>query len=78
MSDNGNGRTFQPRIREDGAVQAGGLTLFTVAPGSLELRFPDRYRARCQARGTDDVQVSLLELIEEILLYYESRVDSCP
>jgi hypothetical protein len=65
-------------VREDGAVQAGGLTLFTVRPGSLELEFADRYRARCLARGTDAVPVSLLELVEELLLYYEARAGDGP
>ena len=61
-------RTFEPTIREDGLVLAGGMALFSV-DGAGRLVFDDRYGARCRARGTDDVSVDAVELLEAILDY---------
>lgn len=66
--------THPCRIREDGAVQAGGLTPFHIAP-DLTLRIPDRYQARCRARGTPDVRVPLLQFLQELLDYLD-EIDS--
>lgn len=66
------GRTFEPTIREDGLVLAGGMALFTVDEGG-RLVFEDRYRVRCRARGTDDVPVDVVELVEVLLDYLRER-----
>lgn len=67
------GHTFEPVIREDGMVLAGGMALFSVDGGRLV--FEDRYRVRCRARGTDDVPVDAVELLEAILDYLRRGQD---
>ena len=63
--DNHTGRTFPPTLRED-HILAGGMTLFQVDDEG-RLVFEDRYRRRCIARGTDDVPVHVLDLMELLL-----------
>ena len=73
MSDNGNGHgTFRPVIREDGTAQAGGMSLFRVDDEGRVV-FADRYRARCRARGTDDVPVDVLELLDALTEHLRAR-----
>ena len=68
MTDNTNDRTFKPTIRE-GQILAGGMRIAEVGSEG-QLVFEDRYRRRCVARGTDDVQVDLMELLEALLHHY--------
>ena len=62
-------RTFPPTIREDGRVLAGGLTLFEVTADG-RLAFEDRFRRRCQERGTPDVEVDLSDLLDQLLYHF--------
>ena len=62
-------RTFKPEISEDGTILAGGMKIGTVR--ETDWVFPDRYLRRCQARGTEDVPVSLSELVDALLDFYE-------
>jgi hypothetical protein len=60
-------RTFAPTVTEDGQLRAGGCALGRVEAGPNGepiLCVPDRYRRRCQARGTKDVPVNLEEAAE--------------
>ena len=68
MSDNGNGKAFPPTLHEN-RVLAGGVTLFQVDDEGRVI-FEDRYRRRCVARGSDNVPVDLVELLELVLAYY--------
>ena len=68
-----NQRTFRPTIQDDGAVRAGGLELFRVDPLTGQLVRRDRYLRRCHERGTEDVRVELLELVQEIVRFIETR-----
>ena len=70
MSDNGNGKAFPPTMQEN-RVLAGGVTLFQVDDEGRVI-FEDRYRRRCIARGSDDVPVDLLELLEVLSTYYRT------
>jgi hypothetical protein len=68
MTDNDTSATFQPVIREDGRVEAGGMTLFDLdLEGGPRMVFDDRCRTRAMARGTPDVPVDILALMEKIL-----------
>jgi hypothetical protein len=60
-------RTFRPTVTPEGELKAGGCTLGRVeaGPDGPVLVVPDRYRRRCQARGTDDVAVNLREALRE-------------
>lgn len=70
MSDNNhNGRTFKTAVSDDGTVQAGGMRLFQVDPYTGRFVFDDRWERRCQARGTKDVPVEAIDLLEEVLAY---------
>ena len=69
---NGNGRTFKPTIIER-QILAGGMRIAEVDDDGRVI-FEDRYRRRCLARGTDDVPVDLLDLLEAILGYYQEAV----
>ena len=64
-------RTFPPQIDEQGRVRAGGVTLFELRQEG-QLVIEDRWQRRCQERGTSDVPVDLVELMREILRYYQS------
>ena len=68
-STNGNGRTFKPTIIER-QILAGGMRIAEVDDDGRVI-FEDRYRRRCLARGTDDVPVYLLDLLEALLYYYQ-------
>ena len=63
--DNHTGRTFRPVIQEN-RILAGGMTLFGVSDDG-RLIFDDRFKRRCIARGTDDVPVHVLDLMELLL-----------
>ena len=65
---NGNGRTFRPTIREN-QILAGGMRIAEVDDEGRVI-FEDRYRRRCLARGSDDVPVDLVELLELLLQHY--------
>ena len=67
-----NGDTFQPVIREDGTVEAGGMRLFELDADS-RLVFPDRYKRRQAARGTPGVPVDPVELMEQIVYWLRER-----
>ena len=69
-NDNHNGRTFRPVIRE-GHILAGGMRLCEVDDEGRVI-FEDRFRRRCLARGTDDVPVYLLDLLEALLDHYQN------
>ncbi len=60
-------KTFKPTIKEN-QVLAGGMRLFDVDDEG-QIIFPDRYRARCEQRGTPDVRVDLGELLDELLRF---------
>ena len=60
---------FRSTLREDGTVQAGGMTLFQATPNG-KLVFEDRYQRRCAARGTPDVSIDILDLMGQLLDYY--------
>ena len=62
---------FPPQIDERGTVRAGGVTLFELRQGG-QLVVEDRWQRRCQERGTPDVPVDLVELLAEIIRYYQS------
>jgi len=62
-------RTFKPRIREDGVIEAGGMRIGTVQ--GTDWVFDDRYRRRCEARGTRDVPVTLYDLVEALIDHLE-------
>lgn len=66
-------RTFRPTIQEDGTVRAGGMALGQVDPHTGQLIRYDRYRRRCYERGTPDVRVDLVELMEAIVRFIETR-----
>jgi len=68
MTNNGNGRTFKPTIIEQ-RILAGGMTIAEVDDEGRVI-FQDRYRRRCLARGTNDVPVDLVELLEALLYHY--------
>ena len=68
MSD--NGKAFPPKL-QDNRVLAGGVTLFQVDDEGRVI-FEDRYRRRCVARGSDNVPVDLVELLELVLDYYRT------
>ena len=70
MSNGNNGRTFKPVIQEN-RILAGGMTIAQVDDEGRVI-FEDRYRRRCLARGTDDVPVDVLELLEALLAHYRS------
>jgi hypothetical protein len=67
MTDH-NSRTFKPTIIER-QILAGGMRIAEVDDEGRVI-FEDRYRRRCLARGTDDVPVYLLDLLEELLRHY--------
>jgi hypothetical protein len=67
-SDNHNGRSFKPTIIER-QILAGGMRIAEVDDEGRVI-FEDRYRRRCLARGTDDVPVDVLELLEALLVHY--------
>jgi hypothetical protein len=69
MTDN-NHRTFKPTIRER-QILAGGMRIAEVDDEGRVI-FADRFRRRCLARGTDDVPVDLLDLLEAILHHYRA------
>ena len=62
-------RTFKPRIREDGVIEAGGMRIGEVR--ETELVFSDKCFTRQNARGTPEIPVSLYDLVEALLDYYE-------
>lgn len=66
---------FSPNIDETGKVRAGGMTLFALDPDSGAVVFGDRYLARCRQRGTPDVRVFVLDLLEAMVNYYVSLLD---
>ena len=67
MTDN-HDRTFKPTIIER-QILAGGMRIAEVDDEGRVI-FADRFRRRCVARGTDDVPVDLLDLLEALLYYY--------
>ena len=67
-STNGNGRTFKPTIIER-QILAGGMRICEV-DDSGRVIFDDRFRRRCVARGTDDVPVYVIDLMELLLEHY--------
>ena len=69
--NNHNGRTFKPVILE-GQILAGGMRIAEVDDEGRVI-FEDRYRRRCLARGTDDVPVDVLELLEALLAHYRQE-----
>ena len=69
--NNHNGRTFKPVIQE-GLILAGGMRIAEVDDEGRVI-FEDRYRRRCLARGTDDVPVDVLELLEALLAHYRQE-----
>lgn len=68
MAQQPDNNAFQPTLREN-RIMAGGLTLFELDDQG-RLIFEDRYRNRCAARGTPDVPVSLMALLDVILAHY--------
>lgn len=65
---------FRIRVEEDGTFRAGGIKLFRADPdGSLV--FDDDYLARCRARKTDDVPITVGELLGALLLFYSNPWD---
>ncbi len=68
MTPDNNGRTFKPTIIER-QILAGGMRIAEVDDEGRVI-FEDRYRRRCLARGTDDVPIDVLELLEALLYYY--------
>ena len=68
MGDNGNGRTFKPTIIER-QILAGGMRIAEVDDEGRVI-FDDRFRRRCVARGTDDVPVDVLDLMNLLLDFY--------
>ena len=62
-------RTFKPTIKEDGSILAGGMKLGQVV--ETEWVFDDRFLRRCQARGTDNVSVTLYDIVELLLEHVE-------
>ena len=68
MSD--NGKAFPPTLQEN-RILAGGVTLFQVDDEGRVI-FEDRYRRRCVARGSEDVPVYLVDLLEVVLNYYRT------
>jgi len=69
MSDDDRARTFRPVIREN-RILAGGMTIAEVRDGQLV--FEDRYLRRCAARGSPDVPVDVMELLEALLEHYRN------
>ena len=67
-STNGNGRTFKPTIIER-QILAGGMRICEVDDEGRVI-FDDRFRRRCVARGTDDVPVDVLDLMNLLLDFY--------
>ena len=68
MTDN----TFPPKVEDDGTIRAGGLSFGQLTnDGKLVQR--DRYANRCRARGTDDVAVDLVELMDAVMAYLRER-----
>ena len=65
-----NDKAFPPTLQEN-RVLAGGVTLFQVDDEGRVI-FEDRYRRRCVARGSDNVPVDLLELLEVLSAYYRT------
>jgi len=68
MTDNSNGRTFKPTIIER-QILAGGMRIAEVDDEGRVI-FEDRYLRRRLARGTDDVPVDVLDLLEALLAHY--------
>ena len=68
MNDNHNGRTFKPTIIER-QILAGGMRIAEVDDDGRVI-FDDRFRRRCVARGTDDVPVDVLDLMNLLLDFY--------
>jgi len=69
-------RTYPPTVTENGQLKAGGCTLGKVEAGPEGeplLVIEDRYRRRCQARGTKDVPVDLERAAEEARRYIEGK-----
>jgi len=67
MNDNG-ARTFKPTIIER-QILAGGMRICEVDDEGRVI-FDDRFRRRCVARGTDDVPVDVLDLMNLLLDFY--------
>ena len=67
MTNNG-ARTFKPTLRER-QILAGGMRICEV-DDSGRVIFDDRFRRRCVARGTDDVPVYVVDLMELLLEHY--------
>jgi hypothetical protein len=61
-------RTFKPKISEDGVILAGGMRIGEVR--DTEWVFDDPCFTRQNARGTEDVPVSLHDLVQALLDYY--------
>jgi hypothetical protein len=61
-------QTFRPTIKEN-TVLAGGMRLAEI--DGQQLVFEDRWQRRCRQRGTNEVRVSLEELIDQLLQYYQ-------
>jgi hypothetical protein len=62
-------RIFRPVVTPDGQLQAGDCTLArveTTSDGGPVLVFRDRYRRRCEARGSEDIRVWLRELVDAV------------
>ena len=65
--------TFKPIIQEN-EILAGGITIAQVDDEGRVI-FKDRYRRRCIARGSDDVPVDLIELMEVVLAHYRKGAE---
>ena len=59
-------RTFKPLIRENGTILAGGMEIGEVRRGEVWV-FEDPCFTRQNARGTEDVPVTLHDLVEALI-----------
>jgi len=64
--------TFPPQIDDRGRVKVGDVTLFELREEG-QLIVQDRFRQRCRERGTDNVSVDLVELLDALLQFYREQ-----